>query len=221
MFQFKNCNLEVNHITTLSKPYKIQISEKDNAVILEIETNQKLPIFKVKSTSTSSKIMAKNNIKKIKQITQKYNDVVRLETNYKLKYKLYHDKPNKKLILDFLNTTNKLPLIIQKPGYHYNQIKTSIFKRSPLTSRVVINLNSKNVSHSIKQTDKYLDITLSNKSIKNITTPIKSKIVKSGLKNRVIVIDPGHGGIDPGGVGIKKFMKKISHMIFQSDLKIY
>ena len=103
----------------------------------------------------------------------------------------------------------------------YTKIRTSQLSTSPLKTRVVIDfenqiptyrtskINNKfriSIDHPVKIIEKEDLITL--KSSKKETKKIKKKRSKRNvLENKVVIIDPGHGGTDPGAVVKNRFEK--------------
>ncbi|HID16544.1 MAG TPA: N-acetylmuramoyl-L-alanine amidase, partial [Candidatus Atribacteria bacterium] len=105
-----------------------------------------------------------------------------------------------------------------------NGITLRIAQFNKKTVRVVLSSNKKfKTNYQIK--NNILIINTDNSKKPNIThskkiTPIvqKPKIYK---KSKVIVIDPGHGGKDPGGVGLNKRYEKIAVLKISKYLKNY
>jgi len=142
-------------------------------------------------------------------------------------YKEYQEKLNKllpKKKFNFIKIISLNPLTLSpaeikkhfflKRGKYYKEV---IDLKGAIRKRVFKKF--KNYGLIIAQYDKntvrivfYSTKPFKLKKIKNATTltliyPTKTKIAKK-KKKRVIVIDPGHGGIDAGGVGIKRIKEK-------------
>ncbi|MEK7376684.1 MAG: N-acetylmuramoyl-L-alanine amidase, partial [Candidatus Margulisiibacteriota bacterium] len=94
--------------------------------------------------------------------------------------------------------------------------RASQFMINPLTSRIVIDLQKElDYSTSVSDDNKTILVSIEKAEI----AAKKAKKVKV-LKNKTIVIDPGHGGKDPGGYGYsgesvkeKDLTFSISHML--------
>ena len=97
-----------------------------------------------------------------------------------------------------------------------DRIKIAQF--DPNTLRLVIE-NSQKTKVRFKKEDSSLVINIGDgiesKKIKATSAPSPKKIDR----NKVIVIDPGHGGKDPGAVGYKKYREKVVAMQIADELK--
>jgi len=95
-----------------------------------------------------------------------------------------------------------------------NRIKLAQYK--PDVLRLVIKNNSKiKVSFKIEYSSLVIDI----KSNEKINIAKKAVLSKKVYKSKIIVIDPGHGGRDPGAVGYKKYREKIVTFKVSQELK--
>jgi N-acetylmuramoyl-L-alanine amidase len=88
--------------------------------------------------------------------------------------------------------------------------KIKLVQYNPNTLRLIIE-NRQNLSVRFKKNPSSIEITITNKNIKKKT--IISDRRKSSPqrldRNKIIVIDPGHGGKDPGAIGYKGYREKV------------
>lgn len=54
-----------------------------------------------------------------------------------------------------------------------------------------------------------------------VSTPATTPVLSYAVANRVIVIDPGHGGIDPGAIGHNKTIEKQVNLAIANKLQQY
>lgn len=96
------------------------------------------------------------------------------------------------------------------------RIRASQFKSEPLASRIVIDLN-KDIEYDtmISDDQRYYAIVIRKQKVE-APKPKKLKI----LKGRVIIIDPGHGGNDPGAFGISGDRVKEKNINLATSLKL-
>jgi len=55
----------------------------------------------------------------------------------------------------------------------------------------------------------------------SLTTPTVTPVLSYAVANRVIVIDPGHGGHDPGAIGHGKTVEKQVNLAIATKLQQY
>ena len=128
-----------------------------------------------------------------------------------------------KLILDFPKTLNSLPVLKKIESPYIKSIRSSQFSYDPLKTRIVIDFVSSIPNFQIQQEPDTFSLHLSLPKIpekipsiaKGVSKkPIKKKSRKSSksksLKNKVIIIDAGHGGSDPGAVIRKVYEKNLT-----------
>jgi N-acetylmuramoyl-L-alanine amidase len=95
----------------------------------------------------------------------------------------------------------------------------SLVQYKPTTIRLTFENPSK-IKINFKKDSKELIITVRNPNVKAENTATKTIVsTKNYAKDKVIVIDPGHGGKDPGAVGYKKYREKIVVMQISQKLK--
>jgi len=140
-------------------------------------------------------------------------------------YKTYKIKENHfyKQIIDIKNAIVAKPLI-KKTFKHY-KVKIAQFNKS--TVRIVF-YSPKKFKLQIKKNQNILNFIIKNKNLsrinqnkKNILSKQQKNHIKLFQKKKIIVIDPGHGGKDSGGIGIGGRMEKIAVLQIAKYLKYY
>jgi len=173
--------------------------------------NKLIPHSKLKFTK-SPKLLQKKSPKKeyIKIIS--FNPL-KIKTSHSIKtYKEFKHKIYKEII-DIKNTITPKPLIVKR--YKNYTLKIAQFNKS--TVRVVF-YSKKKFNLKIKK-DKYLTFIINqNRPKTKFKTSFSSPLIKT---KKIIVIDPGHGGKDKGGIGIGKREEKIAVLQIARYLKDY
>jgi N-acetylmuramoyl-L-alanine amidase len=151
------------------------------------------------------------SIKSITTLTQTYHKTgvdVLIESTSQLIYKLYFLDTPHRLVLDFPHTTPGVPNLINPTQQKapYTRIRTSQFELNPPTSRIVFDLNDKTSFTLHRQPNglriRFVYDTPTPNTKKNTPPPKpKPKPKPLPLEGKLIVIDPGHGGDDPGAIG--------------------
>lgn len=150
--------------------------------------------------------------------------IIRLSGQGPYDVKMTRNTKAKKLIIDINNCISSLPLTIQTQSNAYKAIRTSQFKTNPYVTRLVIDFDGTLPEVSHITAEDFLEFRLSSvaaakpsptkPSIKPKPalkkTPVKKPHYSKSkpLKNRVIFIDAGHGGRDPGAVVHRKYYEK-------------
>lgn len=147
-------------------------------------------------------------------------NIIRIKADQPILYSMsFFDRPHR-LVLDIPDAISNLPLVTQTPkGTYYTRVRSSQFQMNPSITRIVFDL-TETASFTIQKQGKNLDINF------NITAPSANKTIAKvkplarslPLENHVIVIDPGHGGDDPGAISAdndyeKEFTLDISKRI--------
>lgn len=196
------------------------IVESGKALHIDIsQYRDELATFKVKSTYTKplSK-SSKNNVSspksshKLKSISwsKKERLVLRFNKNLtqnQINYFTLYDEKNKKYryVFDIHASMLSKSQTLRKNGV--KRIKIAQYK--PNTLRLVIE-NSTKLDVNFKKTTDTITININTKFVKpKEINYVPISLNKSNFKNKIIVIDAGHGGKDPGAVGYKKYREKI------------
>ena len=96
--------------------------------------------------------------------------------------------------------------------------KIKLAQYNPSTLRLVIQ-NSSKLSVRFKKESRGLSISI-NKKAKQVSQNIfKKPTPVSYHKNKVIVIDPGHGGKDPGALGYRRYREKAVTLQIAQELR--
>ena len=133
--------------------------------------------------------------------------IIKIPSN-NVKHFIIKDKDVYKEVFDIKNAIT--PKFYKK---RFGKILLRIAQFNPKVVRIVYSSNKKfNLNYSIQ--NKTLKITLNNLSKKSKKTPKKTL----PAPKKIIVIDPGHGGKDPGGIGYNKIYEK--DIVLQVALKL-
>ncbi len=141
-------------------------------------------------------------IQKIKPIKHPGSTEIEITSDSAITFEAGVAKVPDRIILDFPGTILKAPLKIMPPQgthEHITAISASQFRLDPPATRIVISLSEapKFVARISEDSRTVSIIVPDAKTAKVPREPQKYSI----LKNKVIVIDAGHGGKDPGTIG--------------------
>lgn len=159
-------------------------------------------------TKTKSKTKVVKN-KYIKIIS--YNPIkIKIPSN-KIKTFTIKNKNSYKKVFDIPNA-----IVDKFRRKNLNGITLKIAQFNKKTVRVVLSSNKKfKIKYHIKNNILTININNFQKIVPIVQKP---KVYK---KSKIIVIDPGHGGKDPGGVGLNKREEKIAVLKISKYLKNY
>jgi len=191
-----------------------------------------------KELSSMHKKKSKRPVKHKKISTQKSKQKIRVKSSHKLKsvrwqdgrlvlrfdkklrsnqinYFTLYDKKRKryKYVFDIHASMLTKSQTLRKNGI--DRIKLAQF--NPTTLRLVIENRSKLFVRFKRESNTiYIRINKKNTPLKEPKK--KSKVINS-YKNKVIVIDPGHGGKDPGALGYRRYREKAVTLQIAQELK--
>ena len=210
----KNQVIVKQKITPVVKPKKQAVIKQKIIPVV------KLKIKKPKLKNKSLKVKSTHKLNSIKWI----NGELVLNFNKKIKFKqvnyftLYDKKKRTyKYIFDIHNSMITKSKTLKKRGIKRIKIGQVNFN----TIRLVVE-NSKKVKIKFSKKASALKIKINSKTIKKTK---QSKIAKLSPKrkdrNKIIVIDAGHGGTDPGAIGYRKYREKVVVLKIALELKKY
>jgi len=178
---------------------------------------------KAKKTTDSKKIYVKSS-HKLKSVTWRDERLVlsfdkRLRNNQLNYFTLYDSKKNRyRYVFDVHASMLTKSKNLRKNGI--DKIKLAQYNSNTL--RLVIE-NSSKVKISFRKDAKELVIKMTSSSSKKYAKKTKPKlkaVVPNRVdRNKVIVIDPGHGGKDPGAVGYRRYREKVVVFKISQELK--
>ncbi|MEA2100160.1 MAG: N-acetylmuramoyl-L-alanine amidase [Campylobacterota bacterium] len=179
---------------------------------------------KPKSNKKTTKKIGLKSSHKLKSVAWK-NDRLILKFDKKLRknqinyFTLYDSKKKKyKYIFDIHASMLNKSKSLRKDGI--KRVKLAQF--NPNTLRLVIENNTK-LKVRFKSESSVLSIRVDgySKTSKNVkTTPVKKSITPQRVdRDKIIVLDAGHGGRDPGAVGYKRYREKIIVMQIAKEVR--
>jgi len=212
-------------IVKSGKKLHIDVLQYEN----ELKAYKPKSVYK-KSVTASQKVVVKTNTpKKLKtksshtleyikfiddELILKFNKAL---TTRQINYFTLYDPKNKKYryVFDIHAVMSKSSQTITKKGI--KRIKLAQYK--PNTLRLVIEDTEKIRVKFSKRTDKLAIRINESKVTKRVSVAAKRTSPTRLDRDKVIVIDPGHGGKDPGAVGYKKYREKIVVFAIAKELK--
>jgi N-acetylmuramoyl-L-alanine amidase len=157
-----------------------------------------------------------STITDIKEIYTGNSLKVKLESNGDIKYKISSAVTPPRYIIDIKNSICKLPQVLKSKYGPYKRIRCSQLKKDPPVTRIVFDYHKKiTPSLSINKTASSLELTF---PVTRYKAPPAWKNNKS-IDNKVIFIDPGHGGRDPGALGPYRTYEKNYNIDISRRLK--
>lgn len=168
------------------------ISETLGCTVETKNTSSNLEIF-IKADNFTGKLRL---LKDIQTENNDLNFVVKLEVEDGENIINKLDNPGR-LAIDLQNTKNNAMNTLNLDNPFVSSVRTSQYDST--TTRVVLDLKT-DVDYQIEQNKDSLVVSISNPQIQPpATEPPKQEIPGTG--NKLIILDPGHGGSDAGAVG--------------------
>lgn len=187
----------------ISKIQVSKLSQTEVKLLLSLRERVKVPNFK--RTEFGSELSFKTIVEGLSHEKRGQNMVFTVSSNGPFTYKSWYE--NNMFIVDIPDAVSHLPQIIRSQHPNVKKIRTSQLSRDPLKTRLVFHLNKRVKIQKNRKDPKTLELILPYKKTFVTKKPIKP-ILKSGLANRIIFIDPGHGGNDPGAVVQRNIYEK-------------
>jgi len=194
----------LKEIIKCGKYLKFDVSE------YEKKLSKLSPQIKINLTP-SKKIFSSNKLTKIKILSIEPIKI-KLSSNTKIIAFTENRNNTYKKIIDIKNAY--FPKKFLKKNLKKYKLKIAQFNKS--TVRIVISSNKRLVV-DIKKNNNILSLIIRNKKGKNIL----NKTIRPNYKQKIIVIDPGHGGKDKGGIGIGNIEEKNIVLKIAKYLKYY
>lgn len=203
----------------------IDISQySDELSKIKPKTSYKAPKSKSIKKSNKSQNIKVKSLHKLKSIRWKDSKLVlkfdkKLRSN-QINYFTLYDSKNKRYryVFDVHASMLTKSQNLLKKGI--NRIKIAQYNTNTL--RLVIE-NSKKVNIRFAKRSNELVISMTSSSIKTKAKVYKktsrTKFPQRTDRNKIIVIDAGHGGKDPGAVGYKKYREKVVVYKISQELK--
>jgi len=204
------------------KNLKIDVSHyKKELVKLKSLKNNKAIKYKPKITTTTQKIKLQS-LHKLKSINIKYNKLIlkfdNKLTSDQLNYFTLYNATHKryKYVFDIYNAVLTESKSLKKKGI--TRIKLAQYNSNTL--RLVIE-NTKKLNITFVQKDNKLVVSFLLKSDKSEFKKVKKEHITPTRMDRdkIIVIDAGHGGKDPGAIGYKRYREKVVVLDIAKNLK--
>ena len=216
-----------------SKPQKIAVKSQEIKQTKVVQRTQRKPqeIKQAKVAPRKIEVTSSNKLESIKWQENRLilnfdKELTEKQINH---FTIHHPQKNQfRYVFDIHSSMLHEAQNLRKNGI--NRIKIAQYDQDTL--RLVIE-NSQKLQISFKRDGASLIINtgikshikvshqpeVKQKKVKIIEAPVATKSFKSLDKNKVIVIDPGHGGKDPGAVGYKNYREKVVVLDISKELK--
>jgi N-acetylmuramoyl-L-alanine amidase len=189
-----------------------QQNQTDSSITLKYRKKPTLPT--VQSSSKGAQIYLANSIIEFKEVKSGSYDKVKIKMTAPIEPAIYRLPNPRRLILDFPNSYSKIPQINNSKSNAYSKLRASQFTWKPPKTRIVFDLKDKNKLITSKRDGNQYELLFT-----SIQSTPKSSPKSTSLKGKIIAIDPGHGGRDPGAVGKKGRHEKYYTMDISLRLK--
>jgi N-acetylmuramoyl-L-alanine amidase len=209
----KNPKIVLGEVSPIQRVLAENISPTHSRITLTFKTGVSYSSYK--QSEKGGRIDIFNEIVSIKETRTKEGVVVNLTFKGNPVYSVgMFDQPNR-LVVDFSQTVSRLPGVLKSEFSNapYTRIRSSQFQIDPALSRVVFDLQESPYFH-IRRKSQGLEFVFpfvkpeaTEKKTGSIVVKVKAKQPRP-LEGKLIVIDPGHGGDDPGALMNKHFYEK-------------
>jgi len=200
------------------REYADELAELNPSSLKKEKPQAKAKVTKQTTTKKSKKITVRPTHKLIKSSIENNKVVLTFDSRLsssQIKYFTLRGSKTYRYVFDIDTAMLVRSKTLNKRGI--DRIKLAQF--DPNTIRVVIS-NSKKIDPSYEVSGKTLKINLGNQFKSKQTKKKEKTIAPSRLdRNKIIVIDAGHGGKDPGAVGYRNYREKIIVMGIAKNVK--
>ncbi len=163
----------------------------------------------LKTHKTKRFVKSIKNIARIRFI-KSYKDTISISFDKDMNKKdiYFFELNSKKRYRDIFDIRAILPFRIRKINLKYiNDVRISQFTHD--TVRIVLQDNRPvNTIFSIEKNKIIIKVDKKNLNISHIKTGVKKYFIHKPYPKKIIVIDPGHGGKDPGAIGYRGLKEK-------------
>ncbi len=180
-----------------SPPVSPPVPEKSEPVISVPGDDPALPVAPSgNGVNEGEKPAGENNEKQaavVKLTVKQENELTRVEvtSDQELAYNIFRLRDPDRLVMDIHGAApGDLPSSQTINAKAVSRLRVGWFSQNPDITRLVFDLNEQVLYKAEASADQ-----------KSITLDIFVPNIKEALKGRIIVLDPGHGGAEPGAIG--------------------